>query len=597
MRRILPALLLLLPLPALAASSSAPPPLAVPKFAASSSKTVAKEEWKPALAFDGLLETAWTEGAEGSGQGEWIEVDLGEERKIGVLSIWGGDFSSREAWSSRARVRELKVVTADKAGKIWEKDVEIGDRFARKDVPIGQTVKVIRLLLSEVHEGSIHKELAISELAFDFTEPVDPLWKEAIDKAILKNKGWKEAAAKAGTARDEAFAKCKANDDYRTNFLLLGALAAHGPTYLIEPVGKYVPVGFRLQHLQPDTAAIDQIGKLKDANAVGYLEIAASGTVDDDLKEDLFYAVKRFAAYQDLRRTERKDVPNWGTTGLEVGALAGRGEPVAIEVDSMGNVWVADIGNNRVQRFSSAGTPDKVICTGGKDIVDNWFGDDEDPYASGCKAGDGNGQFEQPVHLTVGNYDIVAVIDAGLRVQTFDIEGTFKNTWKVPADFRPKPGRGNATPILRWLGDDFYVLVKNEVFIYSNIGELKKRYPLEGGDVQSAVIAAGGKLLVRHTGSADIIEYNPADGFRQGKWSKTPVPDDGSEDWDLGTDAKDNVYVVTDAGNIYKFKKNGKMGPTLRAFENGRDMPRIAVNGPIIYVSAKDEITRVEQDE
>lgn len=588
-------LALLLPTTAVAASAPTPP---VPKVTSSSSKDLGdKKVAGPDLAFDGLLATAWLEGAKDLGVGEWIEIDLGEDRKVETVSIWGGHFAGKDAWKERARLGLITVKATDAAGKTWEKSVEIGDRYGRKDVAVPMAWKVLRITIDEAHAGAVYEETAVSEIALDFGKPTDPLWKEAMDKAIAKNKAWKEAAAKAPEVREGAYQKARANEDYSLSFDTLAAFALAGPAYLGEVVAKHVPSGYRLQHLQPDLDAIDKIVRLKDGNAVKVFEMAAAGTTDADLREDLYYQVKRLDAYNELRKPSRKTVPNWGSTGLEQGALFGKGEPASIDVDSLGNLWVADTGNNRVQRFTAAGTVDKVICVGNKEVVDRWFGDEDEPYAAGCKGGAENGQFEQPVFLTVGNYDIVAVIDSTMRVQTFDAEGTFKAAWKIETDWTPKAGRGNGTPIIRWLGDDFYVLVKNEVFIYSNEGALKKRYPLEGGDVQSAVIAAGGKLLVRHVGSRDIVEYNPADGFRQGLWTKTGVPDDGSEDWDMGTDAKDNVYVVTDSGKIYKWNKRGKFLETLQAFENGRDMPRMAVNGPIIYVSARDEIARVEHEE
>lgn len=583
----------LAPLSAFAATSTPP----APKITASSSKEVDKKPVGPELAFDGLLETAWLEGAKEYGVGEWIEIDLGEDKKVETISIWGGHFAGKDKWKERGRLGQITVSVTDAAGKSWQKSVEIGDRYGRKDVAIPQAWKVLRITVDEAHPGTVFEETAISEIAFDFGKPVDPLWKEAMDKAIAKNKAWKEAAAKTTELRDGAYTKAKANEEYSASFDVLASLALRGPSYLVEAVGKHVPPGFRLQHLQPDLDAIDKIVRLKDGNAVQVFEMAAAGSTDAELREDLYYQVKRLDAYNELRKPSRKTVPNWGSTGLEQGALFGKGEPLSFDVDSSGNLWVADTGNNRLQRFTAAGTVDKVICAGTKDIVERWFGDEDEPYASGCKSGTENGQFEQPLFVTVGNYDIVAVVDATMRVQTFDVDGNFKAAWKIETDWAPKAGRGNATPIIRWLGDDFYVIIKNEVFVYSNAGALKKRYPLEGGDVQSAVIAAGGKLLVRHVGTRDIVEYNPADGFRQGLWSKSGVPDDGSEDWDLATDAKDNVYVVTDAGKVYKWNKRGKFLAEFQAFENGRDMPRIAVNGPVIYVSARDEIARIEQDE
>jgi hypothetical protein len=75
------------------------------------------------------------------------------------------------------------------------------------------------------------------------------------------------------------------------------------------------------------------------------------------------------------------------------------------------------------------------------------------------------------------------------------------------------------------------------------------------------------------------------------------IPQDGSEDWDLASDGDDNLYIATDAGKIHKYNKRGRFVTTIDAFEEGRELLRVAVNGPIIYVVARDEIARVEQTE
>jgi hypothetical protein len=569
-----------------------------PSFTASSMKKTEKIEYAPAMAFDGLLSTSWAEDKPGLGEEEWLEIDLGEERAVSRISIWAGAFANAEDWGGRGRISDGTVTLMNAAGEVVKnKSFEVGDRYARQDIRLGDPIAVqkLRITIDAVHEGSIFADTHISEVAFDFHEPVDAAWGEAIAKKIEKSRSLKKIVE----ADPEEFAvmwtALKADEEYSSNFKLLGARAVRGPEYRIELVQEAVPPGFRLQHLQFDETSVEKLGVLKDGNAVRYLEAASAGAVLADDREWLGGAIVMFKAYQDLRKAVRATLPNWGTTGLEQGALLGRGEPLSADVDSAGNVWIADTGNNRLQRFNAAGTADKVIG-GTKTITTDWFGEDGDPYASGSDVGDGPGQFHQPIALAVGNYDIIATIDSRLRMQTFDAEGVPKAQWVVSSTWQPRSGLGNGTPIITWLGDDFFVILKDEVLQYTADGELKTRYNLEGGDVQAAVIAKG-RLLVRHSGESEIIEYKPEDGFRQGKFNKKPVPEDGSEDWDLASDADDNLYIATDAGKIHKFNKRGRFVTTIDAFEKGREMPRIAVSGPLILVVARDEIARVEQTE
>jgi len=569
---------------------------AAPRYNASSQLASSGGDHTVDQVFDGLLDTSWAEDAPGLGVEQWIEVDFGRDVAMETLSIWPGAFAGKEHWSARGRVAEATVVLSGPEGD-KTKAVSFGDRYARKDVRIGMKVRSLKLTIDEVHEGSIFAETHIAEIAINLKSDPDPAWQASIDRSISRSRSLRTQQEKEKETLEAAYQGCREDEDYGTNFKLIGATLAHGPDYRVALVQRHVPAGFRLPFLQFNESAAELMGRLKNANAIPYFEIAAAGALKNADRDWLLDSVKYFRAYQELLRTGRSTVPNWGSTGMEVGAFRSLGEPLSIAVDSKGNVWAADVGNNRVQRLSPNGTADMVLGEGDKTIADTWFGDRADPYASAVKPGKELGQFMQPLHLTVGNYDILAVVDSQLRVQTFDEEGKPQKQWQIDTSWRPSPGTGSGTPLLTWMGDDFYALVKDEVFIYSATGELKKRFNLEGGAVQCAVIAAGGRLLVRHVGSRELIEYNPSDGFRQGRWTKKGVPEDGSEDWGLATDEKDNVYVATDAGKVYKWNKRGRFLTDFVAFENPRDMPRIAVFGAVVYVSGKDQIARIVQDE
>jgi hypothetical protein len=566
-----------------------------PKFSASSHKSSSTSDNSASKAFDGLLSTSWGEDKPGQGVGEWLAVDFGKDVAIETISVWGGDFSGKREWKSRARVAEATVSWTGPEGAD-EKTIEIGDRFARRDMNIGATVRTLKIQIDEIHEGAVFADAHIAEVAFDFRKKPDASLAEAVEKKVGSSRTLRKQRDAAATELDTALESCINNVDYSANLRKIGGIASRGAEYRVAVVQSVIPVGYRLQMLSFDEDAVVALGQLKDANAIPYLDIAAAGARDHGDREWLLQGVARFEAQAELKRSMRSTVPNWGSTGMEKGAFKSRGEPMSISADSQGNLWVADTGNNRVQRLTSMGTADLVIG-GDKAIVTSWFGDESEPYASGSKAGREPGQFMQPMFVTVGNYDNVMVIDADLRVQTFDPEGKPIAQWQLDTRWRPRSGAGNGTPLITWLDDNFYIIVRDEVWVYNAEGEKQNQYNLAGGKVQAAVIAAKGKLLVRHVGSREITEYKPQDGFKQGRWIKQDVPDDGSEDWDMATDEKDGLYVVTDAGKVYHFNKRGKYLGEIPVFENPKDTPRVAVFDTLIFVSAKDKIVRFEREE
>jgi hypothetical protein len=96
----------------------------------------------------------------------------------------------------------------------------------------------------------------------------------------------------------------------------------------------------------------------------------------------------------------------WGTAGSGNGQfLNGAG---GVAVDSAGNVYVTDLGNHRVEKFTSSGS-----------FIMSWGG-----------SGTGNGQFSGPEGIAIDLTDNIYIADTGNhRVQKFNTSGTFVTKW------------------------------------------------------------------------------------------------------------------------------------------------------------------------
>jgi sugar lactone lactonase YvrE len=104
-------------------------------------------------------------------------------------------------------------------------------------------------------------------------------------------------------------------------------------------------------------------------------------------------------------------IAKWGRDGGQGSSGEGDGEfdyPRGIAVDTAGNVFVADTGNDRVQKFDSNGT-----------FIMKWG-----------RRGAENGQFHTPCGIAVDAAGNVYVTDGwNSRVQKFTSDGTFVTTW------------------------------------------------------------------------------------------------------------------------------------------------------------------------
>jgi C1A family cysteine protease/sugar lactone lactonase YvrE len=95
----------------------------------------------------------------------------------------------------------------------------------------------------------------------------------------------------------------------------------------------------------------------------------------------------------------------WGSQGTGAGQLQ---MPWAMAIDSSGDVYVADMGNNRVQKFTDTGT-----------FVKQWG-----------ESGSGNSQFNSPQGIGVDTSGYVYVADTNNnRIQKFTSDGVFVAQW------------------------------------------------------------------------------------------------------------------------------------------------------------------------
>ena len=100
-------------------------------------------------------------------------------------------------------------------------------------------------------------------------------------------------------------------------------------------------------------------------------------------------------------------VTQWGSWGTGNGQFRGLG---GIVLDGNGHLYVADAGNSRIQEFTTSGSP-----------VTQWGGQ-----------GTGNGQFStnSPAGLAFGANGFLYAVDSGNnRIEEFNSSGTFQTAW------------------------------------------------------------------------------------------------------------------------------------------------------------------------
>jgi DNA-binding beta-propeller fold protein YncE len=183
----------------------------------------------------------------------------------------------------------------------------------------------------------------------------------------------------------------------------------------------------------------------------------------------------------------------WGDSGSGSGQFF---RPHGAAVDASGNVYVVDLGNSRIQKFSRDGA-----------YVTQWG-----------TWGKGDGQFGSFTNIAVDGSGDVYVADSGNnRIQKFTSDGSYLTQWAVP-------GTGNR--------------------------ELD-------GNLYGIAVDPSGSVFVMDSGHGHVLKFT-RDGTFVTQWGETGYGD-GRFMWSrgMGVDAHGHVYVADGERGIQMFSTDG----------------------------------------
>jgi hypothetical protein len=539
-----------------------------------------------AKAFDGLFSEGWAEGEEGT-SGSWVELDLSRSTRITSLTIWPGNLSKgTRSFREYSRPRTIEI-SVD--GKVVGKPVILEDRMQRADIPMDATGRKVRVLIKDAYEGMVFRETYIAEIAVNYpngdTRRMDS-WLGSSDA--------KSRQKRFDAQLEAAFVKHKGEQfGDKQSFDFIADAVADGPPYARAKL-SLVPVGYRAQAMPVSPRAHKALRLFMDANAVPAFELAALRATGAQ-QQTMYSVVSLLKAHQEMVGSTNMMIPNWGEEGWGLGAMRSFGEPLPMDMDSEGNIYIADIGNNRVQRFDLNGKAERQWGPAA-DMANTWFGKARDWYVSGAKPGETTGSFMNPLDVAVipskKGGDGFAVLDAAGRIQVFDASGRAIITWKVSIPARAEPKLGGEGYLL-WVSKykQLVAVLQNKAAVYSLDGEEITSWRIADGTPRAAEVSPSGQLLF---GIGDKVVQYHTDGTRYGDVITSEHLGEGHEDFDLALDEKNKLWALTDAGMIVKFKKPGKVDFSVRAIDYPIEHPRIVVRDGMVYFTSKNTIKQID---
>jgi hypothetical protein len=546
-------------------------------------------------AFDGLLNTGWAEAATGGGSGSWIEVSLDRPTEVAAVSIWPGNLSKGER-SLKEFGRPVTVTVALIGGpEPVSTQVRLPELEktgpTRVDIPVVGTAKTVRITMDDADPGYVFNDTFIAEIAVNFNVGTPAPEVAKVADWVASAAGQKAAAADKDTIVGlfDRISAAQFGDDEALDQLIVRA--SDGAPAVRAQAARTVPYGFRVHAIPPDFVAVDALLKLKDSNAIPAIQMAALRTTGKDSRT-LALKAEMFEAYQEMVGGGRRNIPAWGIEGWEHGALRSFGEPMPAQVDRFGDLYVADVANNRVQRFGSRGIADKWFGHAEADITNAWIDGTRKYYASGSRPGRGAGELTIPLDIAMipgKDADGFAVVDASKRVSLWDEAGNPTLSWDVRSDVRLDDGVGGEAYV-EYVKGKLVVFWAGDAFVYSLEGEELATWEIEDGVPNGTVAFKNGKLGLVFGDS--LIQYT-IDGFRYG----TIVHDElgeGFENWDVTLDERGKLWAVTDHGYVFKFKKPGKLDFSIPISDYSLGRPRLAAVDDFVFVVDDDKILRID---
>jgi nitrate reductase NapE component len=140
------------------------PPLQITPSSSSVRLAVQANTYYPANTIDGKRATAWIEGVEGPGIGEWIRYDFDRPITLHRILFQPGYFKSPAIWAQNNRLATVTAQFSDGSSRTLNFD----NRMESQKVDVGAVkTRWVRLVIESVYYGT-DPDTAISEIAFEW---------------------------------------------------------------------------------------------------------------------------------------------------------------------------------------------------------------------------------------------------------------------------------------------------------------------------------------------------------------------------------------------------------------------------------------------
>lgn len=141
-------------------------PLKITASASSVRLAVQANTYYAANAMDGKRSTAWIEGVDGPGLGEWIRFDFDREINLHRILFQPGYFKSPQIWADNNRLESVTAYFSDGSSR----QLNFDNRMESQKVDVGPVkTRWVRFVVKSVYYGT-DPDTAMSEVAFEWDQ-------------------------------------------------------------------------------------------------------------------------------------------------------------------------------------------------------------------------------------------------------------------------------------------------------------------------------------------------------------------------------------------------------------------------------------------
>src|SRR6266850_4215499 len=141
-------------------------PLKITASASSVRLAVQANTYYASNAIDGKRSTAWIEGVDGPGLGEWIRFDFDRQINLHRILFQPGYFKSPQIWTENNRLQTFTAYFSDGSSR----DLPFTDRMDSQKIDIGSVrTKWVKFVIKSVYYGA-DPDTALSEVAFEWEQ-------------------------------------------------------------------------------------------------------------------------------------------------------------------------------------------------------------------------------------------------------------------------------------------------------------------------------------------------------------------------------------------------------------------------------------------